>query len=55
MDVVINRMKNFLDHLAGDAGQAEASHPFAEKEMAAAALLVEAANLDSSTCPLDRS
>ena len=42
---MINRLKKFLDHLAKDADN-EASHPFAEKDMAAAALLVEAATLD---------
>ena len=42
---MINRLKNFLDHLAKDADN-EASHPFAEKEMAAAALMIEAASLD---------
>jgi uncharacterized tellurite resistance protein B-like protein len=40
-------LKNFLDHLAKD-DQTAAGHPFAEKEMAAAALLVEAATLDGN-------
>lgn len=45
---MINRLKTFLNHLAGDDKQAVAGHPFAEKEMAAATLLVEAASLDGS-------
>ena len=43
---MINRLKNFLDHLARDDETAGAGHSFAEKDMAAAALLVEAASLD---------
>ena len=46
--MVINRLKTFLNHLAADDQQAAAGHPFAEKEMAAATLLVEAASLDGS-------
>ena len=46
--MVINRLKTFLNHLAGDNRQAAAGHPFAEKEMAAATLLVEAASLDGN-------
>lgn len=44
--MVINRIRKFLDHLSASAGGAEEDHPFAEKETAAAALLVEAASLD---------
>ena len=46
--MVINRLKIFLNQLAGDGEQAAAGHPFAAKEMAAAVLLVEAASLDGN-------